>query len=671
MLATTAIAGLLAVAAQVGTLQVSAGPHAAAGGLEPRLREHSLAGLPLAAAPFFRSVRVVYQGQAIWAGLDTTDFPGLVGTSAKLYVVDDKSLAQWIANPVLMDVAGGPKLVTFAAGGLASNQWLLDSGALSGDAGLVLGRGYDVVLDLDQDGQLDPLEPIDGSLGAGFSVWLDPSLNGPLATSEATYSGGTFLGQVVYYPTSIASLGLRPLVVFSHGNGHSYLWYGHVGRHLASWGFVVMSHQNDTMPGTETAATTTLTNTDYFLGNLGSIAGGALAGHVDPLNVAWIGHSRGGEGVVRAWYRLSTGNYLASNYAPDSIRFVCPMAPVTFLAGNTSTSQDRPFCLLYGAADSDVQGAPSTGSKPFAFYERADGPKSLLYLQGVGHAWFHSGGGSCFCSGPSLIGEAQTHVLQKSYLLALCSLYQLDNSAARDFVERSFSEFQPPSTLPGVVAATEHRPALGRFSVIDDFQTQSSLLVSSSGGSVTFSVVNLVEGDSKDEDGSFDFFANVPLNGMTRRRAGDLTDTQRAAVFDVPPGASAYYELELVAALRDCASREALSFRLCQGTRHPHTDQLASALSMAVTLRDGAGASSTLSMAPYASVTRPYLRTGYGSGTGWANEFCTVRVPLAHFGANGVALDLKDVRAVRLEFGPPLGSAPGRIGLDDVLLLDP
>ena len=176
---------------------------------------------------------------------------------------------------------------------------------LAGKASLDVGADADlVVIDLDRNGRWDGQDLIDGfDDEAGFYAVHDVTQPGPLAVTEVIYTGGTFLGQDLYYPTDIANLpGLRPLVTVSHGNGHNYQWYDHIGEHLASYGFVVMSHENNTMPGSHTAATTTLTNTQYILANLATIAGGALNNHVDTHNIVWIGHSRGGgDATVVVW----------------------------------------------------------------------------------------------------------------------------------------------------------------------------------------------------------------------------------------------------------------------------------------------------------------------------------------------------------------------------------
>src|SRR5690606_12710598 len=137
--------------------------------------------------------------------------------------------------------------------------------------------------------------------------------------AEVTYTGGSFLGQIVYYPSNIASLGQLPIVIVSHGNGHDYRWYDHIGYHLASHGYVVMSHQNNTVPGSHTAGDSTLANTEYFLGNLATINGGLFDGHIDVQNMVWLGHSRGADGVARAYDKLFRNVMTPVNYAITDI----------------------------------------------------------------------------------------------------------------------------------------------------------------------------------------------------------------------------------------------------------------------------------------------------------------------------------------------------------------
>jgi hypothetical protein len=633
--------------------------------------ELDLAGRPVAGFPHFRILRTFQTGQSIQIAVDPSRAPLLVGRPGQVYVVAAKDQAGWGADPTLVDVTGTAEPFTAQAGSIAANVLTVDAGTLAGAFGDTFGLGYDVVIDYDGDGLLSGGDAIDGAGDAtGFWVVSDATLSGPHAVTEVQYSGGSFLGQDLYYPSGIAALGELPLVVISHGNGHDYRWYDHIGFHLASWGCVVMSHQNDTMPGPEAASVTTLTNTEYLLGNLGTIAGGALAGHVDAGRIVWIGHSRGGEGVVRAFDKLIDGTTVAVNFSAASLRLVSSIAPTQFLTSSQITPHGVPYHLFVGAADSDVTGGPSSViGQSIPIFERALGEKLCQSLQGAGHADFHNQATSCWCTGPALIGKAGTHPVVKAYYLALVQRYALQNEAVRDLLERAFDDMDLAGIPSNVIVANDFRVAAGAArDVVDDFQSQPDLFTASSGAVLVTDVFNLAEGQMNDVDGSFSFSAGVPFNGMTRRR--DSGDDPRCAVLDWESLLGPQkLEYQLPPDLRDQRAHTWVALRVCQGTRHPMTDALDAPLSFALTLVDGAGVTSTIPTAAYGMVTRPYERTGSGTGAGWANEMVSLRLRLSEFTHDTPSLDLSDVRTLRLEFDSALGSARGRIGLDDVEFL--
>lgn len=626
-----------------------------------------LAGKSLPGYPYFKYVRSFEIGKRVYMALDPTRYPALVGQTADVYVVDHKSLGQWVVDPTLVDVRGAPVPFTFQPGTIQANTTLLDDGTLNADAGAGLGVPYDVVLDFDQDGFLGAGDAIDGLGGEpGFFVTEDPGLSGPYTVTEIEYSGGSFLGQDTYFPSNIGQMGQLPLVVISHGNGHDYRWYDHIGYHLASWGCIVMSHQNNTQPGPESASVTTLTNTDYIFNNQGVIGGGVLAGHLDPTRIVWIGHSRGGEGVVRAYNKVATGAFVPANYTASGIKLVSSIAPTEFL----TVAQINPFSVNYhmfvGASDSDVTGGPTSQivqSTPI--YERSVGDKTFHSIQGAGHADFHNQTGTCWCTGPNLIGKAGTHPVVLSNYLALVKHYTEGSVAARDYFERAHDDFHS-ATIPGnVIVANEHKDAAsaGNF-VVDDFQTNTTTGTSSSGTAVVASVSNLFEGLMQDLDSSFSWSAGVPMNGMCRAISGD---TQRCAVFDWTSVAT--YTVDVLPSQRDFSDDVALAFRACQGTRHPNTDSWNNPLSFGVELEDVLGNSTTtIDFAWFGRLTRPYPRTGTGTGAGWANEFTTIRIPMEAFTRHLPSFDLTQVAKIRFQFGS-VGASLGRVGVDDIQII--
>jgi len=624
-----------------------------------------LAGNSLAEYPWFEHVRAFNQGSPVQFAFDPTVHPDLVGDTADVYVVAAKTAAQWAVDPALTDVrGGGADTITFSGSDIQSSTYVLDAGTLPGTTGTQVGIGYDVVIDLNQNGVLDADEPIDGlSDEAGFYVVRDVESAGPYAVTEVIYSGGGWLGQDLYYPTNISSLGQQPLIVVSHGNGHNYQWYDHIGFHMASYGYVVMSHQNNTGPGVETASTTTLINADYFLGNLGTIAGGALLGHVDGSNMTWLGHSRGGEGVLRAYTRVFTGQFVPSNFDVDDIELVSSIAPVTHLAIAASQPEFVDYHLWVGSADADVNGF--TGSWPFALMESAKGYRSSIAIQGAGHGAFHDGGGSLVATGPCLLTREEVHQIVRGHFLPLVEHYIKGDLPSKDFLWRQWESFKPigAPTNACAIVQLDYRdgPAAGKF-VIDDYESQTSTGTASSGGAVTFTVSNLVEGDLRDSDGSLSWTGGDAMNGMTRSRAGQ---SHRGVVFDW--SSPAFYEIAVVPAGMDFSDDVYLSFRACQGSRHPLTTAVLEDLTFEVTLRDANGTSSSISCGAFGGgIEEPYQRTGSGIGAGWANEMETIRIRLTDFLTNGSGLDLSLVAALRFELGGAGASAVGRIGLDDV-----
>jgi hypothetical protein len=637
-----------------------------------------LAGNSLDQYPFFEYVRAFNEDATVEVAIDPTRFPEIVGRTGDIYVVATKTAAQWSADPSLVDVtSGGPQTETFGGTTIQENTFgVTGPHELDADAGIGLGVGYDVVLDLNQNGTLDADDIIDG-LGdeAGLYAVHDTTQRGPLAIVATIYHEPTGYCRLTY-PADIAPLGQRPLVVIAPGLGGHYTWYDHVGFHLASYGYIVVCHAEGTIGGIEVGATKTLGSTDYFIGNQGTIAGGVLDGHIDSHRIVWMGHSRGGEAIVRAYDRLFDGDDVPQNYGVDDIVLLSSMAPMDFLGRTMSNPHGANYHVWVGSADAYVTGIPGMAlGQLFTMYERATGSRQSTIMQGHGHGDFWTTG-SAEARGPCLIGRPNAHAIQKGYVLPLVKHYTEGNIPAIDFLSRQWESFKPIGAPSGpicpesggdsiVVTNTYHNGAsIGDF-VIDNYQAEFETTVNSSGGTVTFDVSNVFEGVMRDTDRTFDWTPGDPMNGMILARAND---DARGVVFDWE-GSDQFYEQEIVPEQRDISRHDYLSFRACQGTRHPHTIVEIADLTFSVTLRDGSATSSSINIAAYGGgIEEPYQRVGAGTGVGWFNEFETIRIRLTDFLTNGSALDLTDIVALRFDFGPSFGSNEGRLGLDDIEL---
>jgi len=664
LLGLSTVASAQTVVNATSTSAVPGGPRQIAG-----LVALELAGRDLPSTPDFEFVQSFFGYLPVGAALDTDRHPQWIGVTANVWLCDHQDAAGWAASPTLVDVRGSPQPIAFVGGGVSANRFVLDIGFLSGQLPLGLGLPLDVVIDADGSGTLSSGDFIDGG-GAKPGLWLlyPTALAGVQAVTEVLYSGGSFLGQDLYYPTDIANLGELPLVIISHGNGHNYQWYDHIGMHLASYGYVVMSHQNNTSPGVNSAATTTLTNTEYLLANLATIAGGALAGHVDRHRIAWFGHSRGGEGVTIAYDRIVDGVYTPTNFALADIVFISSIAPTDFLGSASANPHGVPYHLWTGGADSDVNGcADCSICQTFHLHERATGPRSSISVHGAGHGAFHNSNSSgLFASGPCQLSRTEVNLLVKAHVLPLVEWYVKGNPAAVECLWRPFESFKSPGvpTSSCVVVDYMHRERASDRLVVDDFQTNFDLALSSSGGAVTFDVTNVSSGILDDTNTAFTTSGGEAMNGMTF--SNSTSDNTRGLVFDWS-AADRSISFDLVPALSDVRPFTHLSLRACQATRHPLTVAELGDVVFTIRLRDAFGAAALIPISVYGGgVEEPYQRTGCGIGAGWANEWETVRVPLGDFARVAPSLDLANLVAVDLLFGPSSGSAQGRLGLDDL-----
>ncbi|UCF32448.1 MAG: hypothetical protein JSV78_08930, partial [Phycisphaerales bacterium] len=431
-----------------------------------------LAGNSLGEYPFFEYVKAFNENATVELAIDPTRFPQIVGQTGDIYVVEAKSVAAWGADPTLVDATpDGAQTETFGGTTIQENTFQvvgpydLDSAVFVPATGdyTGLGHGYDMVIDLNQNGELDGGDFIDGlSREAGLYIVHDTTQPGPLAVTQvAPYSVGAIFGipswatnEVLYYPTNIAAMDPLPLIVVGHGNGHDYTWYGHIGHHMASYGYIVMSHQNCGGP-----PECTLGHTDAILELQDTIAGGAISGKIDETRIIWIGHSRGGEGVTRGFDALVEGTYTPTHYTTDSIVLISALLPIV----NPDVDMYHvSFHLWTASGDSDVSGAAGWDLvETFHLHDRATKYRMSTVVQGTGHAWFHDGPESpSWFEGPCPIGQESTHLIELGLFLPLIKYYAEQNVPATDFFWRQYERFHPigvDTSDPCVVVTNEYR----------------------------------------------------------------------------------------------------------------------------------------------------------------------------------------------------------------------
>jgi hypothetical protein len=255
----------------------------------------------------------------------------------------------------------------------------------------------------------------------------DPGAPGPLAVTREEYNFGdtafqpsNFPGPVelrasIHYPTALA--GPYPVIVLLHGRhatcfmGGSQLlqWpcaggaqtipsfqgYDYVAESLASNGYVVVSVSANGVNARDNQvfdlgalARAELMQKHLDILNGFNTTGGApfgskFVGKFDLTRVGTMGHSRGGEGVVR--------HYVLNNSlgAPYGIKAVFPLAPVDFnrfVVNNAALNVMLPYC---DGDVSDLQGVH--------FYDDArynvpgdNSPKHYELVMGANHNFFNT-----------------------------------------------------------------------------------------------------------------------------------------------------------------------------------------------------------------------------------------------------------------------------------------
>ena len=630
-------------------------------GVDPGLTGRSLTG-----SPWFEFIDTFNIDEQVEVSLDPVRYADRVGLEYDLYVVEHRTVDEWAADQTLIQVPTSLESGTVSSG--TTEDGLVTAWASDLIVPTDAIDAYDVVVDFGRDGKLDPGDVIDG-LGPRAGAWVvgDLTAPGPYTTESFDHSGSAWLTQRVFLPSNIASLSDVPLVVISHGNGHEYTWYDYLGHHLASYGFVVMTHRNNTGPGVVQAAETTRSNTEYLLDELPNLQGGVMAGVLDEQRIGWVGHSRGGEGVVIAYDRIKRGQWSATNYGIGQIKVVSSIAPTVFegITSGGANPHSVTYHLMVGGSDGDVTQDPGCDlCQSYRIAGAAQGRVQTTYLQGAAHNDFHDGGGWDDGRGPDRIGKTATNNVAKAYYLALMSWHLKGEVAFADYFMRIKEGFRPNGLpLEAIVSGTWRAAVADNVGAIDTFQQGASAEESSSGGTVSFSVDNLMEGRLDDNNARLEWKDGDPFNGTTWVHADGF---ERGVAFDWATEAG--YTQTVTEEMSDFTPWSLLTFKVAQGTRHPNTVSLGGPLHFTVALVDGAGTQAPIDFGMYGRVLPPYPRTGKGDGEGWVNEFETVRIHLAEFQAVAPDLDLTDVDSVQFRFGGTNGSATGRVILDDIVL---
>jgi len=537
----------------------------------------------------------------------------------------------------------------------------------------------------------------------------DPGTPGPLAVTREEYNFGDtafqpsdFPGPVellasIHYPTNLSG-GPFPVIVFLHGrhatcfsggggqflqwpctNGRtpipSYKGYDYVSDVLASHGYVVVSISSNGVNAVDNLvfdlgalARAELIQKHLDLLNTFNTTGGApfgtrFIGKFDLTRVGTMGHSRGGEGVVR---HFVLNNSLG---APYGIKAVFPLAPVDFnrfVVNNAALDVLLPYC---DGDVSDLQGVH--------FYDDARynvpgdaAPKHYMLVMGANHNFYNTiwspssgipGSGNDWLSfvvgghsdsqcgdgkGNQRLTEAQQRGTGLAYMSAFFRAYVGGES---QFIPILTGDAPPPpSAQTNALFVSYHAPDLPNLRLdVNRLLTNNDLSLNFLGGAVTPTALtpyDLCGGDAPPANKCLPGALNaqqphtVPsarsaARGMTQLRTGwnDLTGN---------------YRNNIPASLGNVSGFQAIQFRV--SVNFADARNLAGlAQDFRVVLTDASGASSSVRVSDVSGAL--YFPPGE-TGPVPKVVLNTVRVPLTAF--SGV--NLNAVRSVQFTFNERL-----------------
>ncbi|HYO63101.1 MAG TPA: hypothetical protein VER08_05530 [Pyrinomonadaceae bacterium] len=537
----------------------------------------------------------------------------------------------------------------------------------------------------------------------------DPGTPGPLAVTREEYDYGNLaftpsgfpsaveVKASVHYPTGLPA-GPYPVVVFLHGRHvtcyrgttaalrwpcrsteqsiPSYQGYDYISQVLASHGYIVVSisanginayDNNVTDLGMQARAELVqrhLNQWNTFNTTGAAPFGTKFVGKVNLQRVGTMGHSRGGEGVVKHHV------YNAGLGSPYNVRAVFPLAPVDFnrpVINNVALSVILPYC------DGDVNDNQGVHFFDDARYNVASdtGAKHTIQVMGANHNYYNTiwtpglfsagtsddwgfttgGSNDAHCgtvAGNKRLTPAQQRGTGLAYISAFMRAYVGGESQFLPYLTGTAAP--PPSAQTTNLHVSYHAPAAARRDV-NRLLNATNLTTNTLGGATTQTGLtphDLCGGDSPQPQHC------LPSTQSTTRQPHTTPSaraTTKRGLSELRTGWSALasYTNDLPLGARDVSGFQLLTFRVSVNFADTRNAQNA-AQNFTVRLTDGAG---NVSGALVANHSAALFYPPGSVGPVPKVILNTVRIPVSAF--SGV--NLSDIRSVQFRFDQNLTGA--------------
>ena len=644
-----------------------------------------ISGRPVSGAPYFRYCDTFEVGADVWGAFDPGIIdPGNLGKMCALYVIPSKTDAQWNIDNSLnhLAVLGGNAAVSkikVQSGCINGNKILLWPNALQpGEYDIVADFGNNVpdLASFVTDAEYNtPLDAIDGYFVAGFRVVEDPGTLSEWANvgswtyDETTQGTATVLDESGHYSTPggfasvnrnvprkanlffpadapgatspaqiSAALADYPLIVIIHGNGHNYINYDFLLQHFARNGFVAASiHLNNGMSA--------LGRANMLFEHLAIIK--PAFGPKLQNNIGVMGHSRGGEAVIKA-ARLNQQQALG-----HGINALIALGPTDqygheVLAAPWAT----PFFVLYGSRDGDITGGiwtpgysvPQTG---FALYDRADGAnKHMVFVERASHNGFIN-------FNENFSGEAASCVppldQQKVTLAYMNAFFRMLLRADTRWDGMFSGEWKPPSVAATGIRMQSQSRTTGQ-STLDDFQSNTVWTTSSSGAAVAGTGLTVTPSEGKLHNHAMDPGIDAQSPHDSKGLKAQWSSSGNRIDWAVPP------------AMKNVSGFAVISIRLGQVALSA-LNPANLAQNMRIALKDGANNERAVRVSAFHELAYPDIRP---TPAYTKSALISVRIPLSAYTivcAGQVQVNLSDIVSVGMVFSETVA---GEIDIDEI-----